>query len=135
MHMAAKPTRPDRRRSPVQCRRAWALFVFALVLTLAVFSGVLFWYLNENGMLLAKWVGFLLFLLLVLPAAINVYRVQSRWYKLVLEHEGLLCPMCAYPLTGLRQNAKGITCSECGHVTTDTAEVRAYWLEKTHRGF
>ena len=61
--------------------------------------------------------------------------VHRAWAKRILEHDGLMCPQCAYPLAGCPDEEAGVTCPECGNVTQDTSQLFERWRTSLNRFF
>ncbi len=63
------------------------------------------------------------------------YLVRRAWKKRIIEHDGLMCPQCAYPLAGCPDEEAGVTCPECGFVTQDTSQLFERWRTSLNRFF
>ena len=133
--MPKKPIQPDRVRTPPQWRRARLMLMGAvgLMLTYVIIAiaGTIWW----GGFRLDYW-----WWIASLAAVTGVflwsdYFVRRVWKKRIIEHDGLMCPQCAYPLAGCPEKENSITCPECGYITDDTRELFERWRTTWQRFF
>lgn len=131
--MPKKVLNPDRIRMPSEWRNAWILFALSMAVGM---GGPKVFLLADVGNMnpgIWRWLWPLIFALVITPSTIHFYRVKRKWTKIIRDTGGLLCPNCAYILSGSKEEGAGVTCSECGHYIEDWKGLNERWAKKVKK--
>ena len=133
--MSSTGRKLERVRTPRQWWHARIVWLGGAGLYVSVFiiGDLLFFY--PRGIRLNPWMSFGFFVMAICVTPFYGFFVHRAWVKRIREHDGLMCPQCAYPLAGCPDEEAGVTCPECGSVTEDTSQLFERWRTSLNRFF
>lgn len=131
--MPKKPIQPDRVRPPKEWWDARIYNIAVGVIWLAIYFPCLGLVFEGRLKIITIVLAFVFYLVVGSFVSWNELRVRKIWIRRIIKHNGLMCPQCAYLLSGIQADRGSATCPECGYLTEDTYQLFQRWRTSIKR--